>query len=384
MLKFKIALLLLAGSAPAANAAADVAEVPVFITIGQSNADGSAMFDPSEDQRLESWYASDQNPHTMKIWYRSTQVLNHSKNALGEVARWCVDGSVTDVESGWLDLWYRNENVEGRTAMNMIHGFGTYSTGSTTACAQGRRGMEGEFGMDFAKLFPEKELYIIKLGVSGSQISTWANEADNHNWNYFFENVYAPAVNDLLSKGKKPVLAGVWWMQGCGDDDKSEDYYKAALLQLVRQCRTELGFDTAPFYIGYILAPGENNSYPAGSAGYSDNVRNAQNEVASSLSGVEILDTRNCSMQYEANFKGYIHFDAAGQNEIGRMLASKVADEKRWATFSTPGRWVRYLDTAVFLPSFGTTAISYSKSADKITATLYYDGWSDEKVFYIK
>ena len=199
-------------------------EVPIFITIGQSNADGSAMFDTTEDNRLNTWYSSDDNNGKLKIWYRSCQIQNQSSNALGEAARWVIDGSTTDVQPGWLDLWYRNENTLGRTAMNMIHNYGTYSTGNGTDCAQGRRGMEGEFGMKFAQAFPESELYIIKLGASGSFISSWANPSDNTNWTYFYENMFKPAITDLLARGKKPRLAGIWWMQGCADSGQSREY----------------------------------------------------------------------------------------------------------------------------------------------------------------
>ena len=143
-------------------------EVPVFITIGQSNADGSAFADAGEDRRLSAWYDNpDSNPGLMKIWYRSCYIVNQSDGA-----RWVFDGTTEDVAPGWLNLYYKNDNLNGRTMMNMIHGYGTWSAG-----AAGRRGMEGEFGMHFQQAFPGKELYIIKLGCSGSQIETWASSS---------------------------------------------------------------------------------------------------------------------------------------------------------------------------------------------------------------
>ena len=74
------------------------ADVAVFITLGQSNADGSAMFDAELDAELEQWYTSAANTGKMKIWYRSTCVQNQTSNALGEAARWAVDGTVTDAQ----------------------------------------------------------------------------------------------------------------------------------------------------------------------------------------------------------------------------------------------------------------------------------------------
>lgn len=293
--------------------------VPVFITLGQSNADGSAFADSSQDALLSSWYESSSNHGNLKIWYRSCQVQNQASNALGESARWCVDGSTVDFSPRWMNLWYKNDNVNGRSAMQMIHSFGTYS-----AEAAERRGIEGTFSKRFAEAFPDKELYVIKLGVSGSFISSWANPADDTNWNYFLQNMYKPAIDDLLAKGKTPVLAGIWWMQGCADKERSQSYYEEWLRKLVEKCRGELGFPKAKIYVGHILAPGENPAYPDGSAQYGSGVRAAQDAVAADTEGVEIIDTKDCDLQYESNFNGYLHFSHKGVNKLGEIIADKV------------------------------------------------------------
>lgn len=311
---------------------------PIFIIIGQSNADGSAFFDPDEDALLEAWYNSGQNPGNMKIWYRSTQVENIADNGLGEPARHVIDGKITDVPPGWLNLWYRNENTHGRTAMNMIHGYGTYSTGSGTDCAQGRRGIEGRLGMRLASQMPDTELYLLKLGVSGSFISSWSNDSVDHNWQYFYNNIYRPAIDDLLAKGRRPVLAGIWWMQGCADSARDSAYYAANLHHLIEKCRTRLGFPDAHIYIGQILGPGESDSIPQGSAGFGPGVRAAQTAIAAHTPGVTLIDVSKISMQYEPNFSGYIHFDHAGQNALADSLARHVLSEgiDRWARYTSP------------------------------------------------
>ncbi|MCM1349205.1 MAG: sialate O-acetylesterase [Firmicutes bacterium] len=362
-----------------ASSAESAVEVPVFINIGQSNADGSAMFNPELDEEMLAWYTSPANSGNMKIWYRSTQVQNQESNKLGESARWVVDGAITDVEPGWLELWYRNENLEGRTAMNMIHGYGTYSTGSGTDCAQGRRGMEGAFGRSFQENFPESELYIIKLGVSGSAIASWANPLDDHNWNYFYDNVFTPAIADLLQKGKRPVLAGVWYMQGCADSGKTYEYYKECLERLVQKIGTDLGFPGAHIYVGHIVKPGESTVTPTGSTQYGENVRRAQDDVAAAHANVETVDTKDFPLQYEEAFKGYIHFSHAGVNDIGRELAARVskAGPRSWSKFTTPGRWIDAGTTAVFIPKFGTPEITYTTRGDMVTATITYPGFTD-------
>ena len=358
-------------------------DVPVFITLGQSNADGSAMFDATIDSAMLEWYSSEANTGLIKIWYKSTKVENQESNALGEASRWAVDGPVEDAESGWMNLWYRNENTLGRTAMNIIHGYGSYSTGSSTDCAQGRRGMEGMFGKEFASAMPETQLYILKLGVSGSFISSWANPADDTNWTYFYENIFKPAISDLLAAGKRPRLAGVWWMQGCADHDASAEYYGECLERLISRINNKLGFNNARVYIGHIIKPGESDKTPTGSPQFGQGVRDAQDHVADAYGQVEIVDTRNFEMQYESAFKGYLHFSHAGVNAIGADLASRVLAEgpENWTAFSTPGKWKQTGTTAVFIPDFGNPDITYTENGDSVTAIIRYPGFNDVKTF---
>lgn len=302
---------------------ADSIDAPVFITIGQSNADGSAFFDPHIDSLMCQWYESPLNHRRIKIWYRSVKVQNRPPNARGEAARWAVDGDTVDVAPGWLDLWYRNENTAGRTAMNIIHSYGSYSTGSGVDCAQGRRGMEPAFGKAIATALPDMPLYILKLGVSGSFISSWANPLDDTNWRYFVDNIYRPAVADLQSRGLCPRIVGVWWMQGCADARASREYYQECLNRLVDRIIAELGAPAdAPIFIGRIVKPGESTVTPAGSVAYSENVRRAQNAVAATHPNVVIVDTKDFPMQYETPFNGYIHFSHLGLTQLGTRLAS--------------------------------------------------------------
>lgn len=355
-------------------------ETPVFITIGQSNADGSAEFDPNEDARLKAWYESGSNPHNMKMWYRSTYIVNQP-----EGSRWVFDGTTTDVEPGWLELWYRNENTSGRTDMNMIHGYGTWSTGDDFACAQGRRGMEGEFGVKFQEAFPGQEIYFMKLGCSGSQISTWTGD-DNHNWDYFYENIWTPAVSDLLAQGKKPRLAGIWWMQGCGDMNRSEEYYTERLTELIEKCRTTLGFPDAKFYIGHIVKPGGSPTNPTASRQFGQGVRDAQDAVTTPgnphyIANTFIIDTDGLPFQGDN-----LHFNHIGINGIGDRVSQRVIADgfDGWAPFTTPGKWEKGSDGKMrFIPDFGNPKITYKtvgkRNNKRIEATLDYGTWKETK-----
>lgn len=309
--------------------------VAVMIVIGQSNADGSAFANDSIDSEMRRWYESPQNPRTMRIWYRSTVVENQPPDENGESMRHAVDGKIEDAAPGWMELWYRNENRSGRTAMNMIHGYGTYSEGTGPDCAQGRRGMEGAFGRRFATVYPDVPLYIIKLGVSGSSIKTWTDDGADVNWRYFYDKMYRPAIASLLAAGKEPRLAGIWWMQGCGDGFNPQSYYEPRLRKLIDRCRDSLGFESPHIYIGHILAPGESAKYPAGSVQYGPGVRAAQDAVAASTDGVETVDVSDVSFQYEDPFKGYLHFSHEGVNRIADKLFERIEVEgpEGWSCF---------------------------------------------------
>lgn len=358
------------------SAAEPTVDCPIFITIGQSNADGSGFFDEQEDARLKAWYDSESNPQKMKIWYRSCYIVNQADGA-----RHVFDGTVTDVAPGWLNLWYRNENTEGRTAMNMIHGYGTWSTGTDFKCAQGRRGMEGEFGLRYQTAFPDRELYIIKLGCSGSAIASWSDINDSHNWSYFYHNIFRPAIESLLAQGKRPRLAGIWWMQGCGDQAQSKEYYYAHLKRLIEQCRIDLGFADATVYIGHVIKPGESELNPTASVQFGQGVRDAQDAAANPadslyIPNTVIIDGRDCPMQYDQ-----LHWNHVGVNRLGDKIADQViARADSWAEFSTPGAWFD-LDTdhPTFAPSFGNPVITYVTSGRTVTATLDYGTWQEQK-----
>ena len=303
-------------------------DVAVMVIIGQSNADGSAFSDPAIDKQMWEWYTTTPQAENLNIWYRSTQVINEP-NALGQVARHVMEGKVRDAAPGWMKLWYRNNNVAGRTAMNMIHGTGTYSD-----VAQMRRGIEGRLGQRFVEAYPGRELYVIKLGVSGSGIDTWANRKDDTNWKFFADSVYAPAIQSLLSQGKRPRMAGVWWMQGCADDSMSEVDYRARLDTLVNRLDSRLGFGKVPVYIGAIPAPGA-SATPEGSVGFSPAVEAAKLAVAASRPNVTVIPTESAPMQYEEMFKGKIHFNHEGVNRIADILMDSIQKRgpQSWAPF---------------------------------------------------
>lgn len=310
----------------------------VFITIGQSNADGSAFPDKDEDARLRTWYESEDNQHLAKMWYHACYVQNLEANALGDKARIVADAPYDkkDAESGWMDLWYRNENSLGRTAMNMIHSCGTWSTGEGKWTAQGRRGMEPQLGILLQEALPGVPVYFLKLGASGSHISAWANPNDDRNWTYFKEKIFNPAMKSLREAGMTPVICGIWWMQGCADAHRDSAYYRNSLEILIERLNTELGTPYPPIFIGHIVKPGEQADAPDTSVQFGQGVRDAQDAVAEEHENVEIINTALCSHQYEKGFGGHLHIDHKGQNRIAGMLCPLVVASWKRQTASMP------------------------------------------------
>lgn len=345
-----------------------IEDVAVWITIGQSNADGSAIADETEDANLKSWYES-YSDDNLRIWYRSSET-----NRQADGSFLVFDGSVEDEEPGWMKLWYKNDNISGRTTMNIISQ--SWSTDDSYWSASGRRGMEGAFGCTFADSLPDKKLYIIKLGVSGSSIDSWADEMNNHNWDYFYNNIYRPAMNDILDSGKRPYIAGIWWMQGCADEGRSKEYYTARLEHLIYKLRNITGFKNAKIYIGEIQAPGENSESPFGSKRYSTAIRKSQLEVAEQYENVFAISTSIYPLQSDS-----VHFSHKGIDMLGHDLALQAINSiDSWSLFSTPGEWDK-LNTShpEFIPLVGNPSITVRVKNDSAFAILSYPGFTEIK-----
>lgn len=345
-----------------------IEDVAVWITIGQSNADGSAIADETEDANLKSWYES-YSGDNLRIWYRASETNRQSDGSF-----LVFDGSVEDAEPGWMKLWYKNDNRAGRTSMNIISQ--SWSTDDSYWSAAGRRGMEGAFGRTFVDSLPDKKLYIIKLGVSGSSIDSWADEMNNHNWDYFYNKIYRPAMNNILDSGKRPCLAGIWWMQGCADEGRSKEYYTTRLARLVDKLRNDTGFRDAPIYIGEIQAPEENSESPFGSKRYSKTIRESQNEVAELYDNVSVISTSTYPLQSDS-----VHFSHKGIDMIGHDLALRAINSiDSWSHFSTPGEWNK-LNTShpEFIPLLGSPSITVKVKNDSAFATLTYPGFTETK-----
>ena len=140
----------------------------------------------------------------------------------------------------------------------------------------------------------------------------------------------------MLSKGKKPRLAGIWWMQGEGNGADSKEHYLPLLKALINKCRTRLGFPDAHIYIGHIVKPGESLTNPAASVQYGQGVRDAQDAVVNPedenfIPNVSVIDAKDSPFD-----KDNLHWGHVGINKIGKKIAAEVisaGNRGEWAVF---------------------------------------------------
>lgn len=385
-------------------------EVPILVTIGQSNSDGWGAawnFDYDELEKyqdprfpnrmgatIKSFY--DANPNDLKVFYKAFygQVLADRTP------------QYPGLEQTWIDLNYQSDLANGKSAMISRQSLGTHNDGAKYA-----RSMEAPFGYYWKngstnKAAQNSPLYVIKAGAGGSAISTW-NSTNAGNWSYFRDQVYKPAIEALIADGKKPKLVGVYWMQGETDRNNSE--YEAELEKLAALIRSELSFPTVPLFIGAISGEdwnptGTAPAYLAQVAFCNEPANNAiliQNQTANrkfygdmttdgftldpiysdvNTYGVAESWTGSPSFQNDpASSANHGHYTAGAQVEIAEEVYEHVVDAT-WAELSTFGTWenlsqspdnVIHVTFTPTFPSGGTlTSIEYENPENTWTTTL--------------
>lgn len=183
-------------------------EMPVFITIGQSNADGWGCpwdYDYDELGAYNDQRFSDKMGPAIKAFYDSNPVnLKMFFNALKGQAM-TADATVPENNNTWMNLNYQSDLASGKVTMTSRQGLGT-----GTDAAKYARSMEAPLGYWWsngvlngasAKTVP---LYMVKAAAGGSAIASWTGNGQN--WTYFKDNVYKPAIEKLIAEGKKTAF----------------------------------------------------------------------------------------------------------------------------------------------------------------------------------
>lgn len=266
-------------------------EVPLFIIMGQSNADGRGIKSDVPDMGGFAFEGR------VRIFQKP-------------IKRTPGSAKVNHVNDGY---W---EDYDGDNGMIVSPQTGKLAT----SC-----GLELTSAYLWAtQIYPKTNtpLYMIKCAIGDTSLAN-DNKGIDTNWSdmpgQMWELAYIytirPAITQLLCEGKKPRLIGVFWGQGehDGSDDKLALEYESNLRHLLDNIRNNLGFSSAPVMI-------------MGLSSYNDKknawiqVKQAQKNISDQIENTFLIttdgsDSFNPANRYHENAKagaGSIHYTAIG------------------------------------------------------------------------
>jgi hypothetical protein len=181
-------------------------------------------------------------------------------------------------------------------------------------------GPELSFGARLQELYPDDEIYIVKLGITSTSLGGhWNPNGSGATYNLFKQRVNA-AIGNLVGQGKTPQIAGMVWMQG-EEDSTSPSYasnYATNIANLVSTVRNT-----------YSAYDGQNMKFVAGRITYMtqlwasrsqiDLVRDAQGSIASHVAKSSCVNTDDLQWGY------YGHYGTQGQIDLGNRFANQFA-----------------------------------------------------------
>ena len=177
-------------------------------------------------------------------------------------------------------------------------------------------GPEVTFGYRLHQLLPNDEIYLVKLGVNGSDLAnSWNPNGTGGNYNLFKSRVNA-AIQDLVGSGKSPIIAGMVWMQGEGDAQypAMASAYETNLANLVGHVRSDFNAPDMRFVAGRITTYYDSKPTAGGNA----TVRTAQMNIGNRVSNAKWIDTDDLKWAYDG------HYGTQGQIDLGIRFAEAV------------------------------------------------------------
>lgn len=270
-------------------------EVPLFIIMGQSNADGRGI--KSDVPDMASFTFEDR----VRIFQKP-------------IKRKPGSAKVNHVNDGhWEDYNGSNGMIVSPQTNKLA-----------TSC-----GLELSSAYLWAtRIYPKinTPLHIIKCAIGDTSLAndnkgTDTNWSDlpGQMWELAFIYTIRPAITQLLCDGKKPRLVGIFWGQGEHDGslDELAQQYEDNLRHLLDNMRNDLGFSSAPVMI-------------MGLSGYNDDkdswkqVKQAQKKVTDQIENTFLIttdgsDSFNPTNRYHDGAKagaGAIHYTAIGLASI--------------------------------------------------------------------
>lgn len=179
-------------------------------------------------------------------------------------------------------------------------------------------GPEVSFGHRLQELFPNDDIYLVKEGISSSDLAVdWNPNGTGWVYNRFKERVNAALAN-LRAAGHDPKIAGMIWMQGESDalNSSNASSYAANLENFIGKVRGDFNDPDMPFVMGRIL-PYYDTSPPGGNA----KVRLAQETIQNKpgIGKVSWFNTDDLQLAYGG------HYGTQGQIDLGKRFADEFA-----------------------------------------------------------
>lgn len=184
-------------------------------------------------------------------------------------------------------------------------------------------GPEVSFGHAMAKQWPDDTIVIVKFAVGGTSTLAWAPEwseaaarrTANHEQGSLYDQLLTRLRPVLKQEGVRVV--GFCWAQG-GRDARFPDVatdYEANLRPIFAAIRKEVGDPRLPIVLAETVdAPKER--FPSVAL-----VRAAQRKVAEADPRIAIVSSEGL-----ATHDDRVHFNAAGQTELGRRFAKALLE----------------------------------------------------------
>lgn len=186
-------------------------------------------------------------------------------------------------------------------------------------------GPEVGFAQRFLEWMGLDELWLIKYAVGGSSLLAWQKRwsakraaiADDADKGALYPRLMRHVKQVTQDEAVDPLAC--LWMQGENDSryQRASAAYQRNLTELIADMRQDLAQPRMQFVIGLANpAPVQFTHLPT--------VRAAQKQVAQTLPHVSLVDTAGLT-RYEDN----IHYDTAGQLELGRRFARQLSHDLR-------------------------------------------------------
>jgi hypothetical protein len=186
-----------------------------------------------------------------------------------------------------------------------------------------RFGPEVTFAHAMAAAWPDRDLVLVKFAVGGTSLLAWAPDwsedearrTQNAAAGPLFERLMDYAGVDL---GPAARFAALLWMQGERDAryaDIGPDYL-ARLDAFLSAARARLSAPDLPFLLGLVNPPADR--YPAAGV-----VRAQQRAAPGRLAATTLIETDDLS-----KWPDNLHYDTAGQLELGRRFAAAYLESR--------------------------------------------------------